>query len=1121
MNCITLATKQSIYLLMFSITVALTLAGQSSNEETPQLVTVPSQDTIVPRLVKFNTVVRELDGATDSSTQNITFTLYQAQTGGDPLWSETQVAAPDSQGRITVLLGSASANGVPAAVFAAGQPRWVGITPNDGIERSRVALTSVPYSLKAADADTLGGKRSDEFVSVQQLSAIMANLNPQNPVLPIHWLPLPSPIGNQPIYEATTPTGPSFISIALAGPPLQVASEILVHHLNVDLLHGLSDAAFAKLSANNDFQDMQSFLAGIDLPPSNSDANTPGALDSAPLYFESSSSDPQTKSATKQVFQWTSQPISGASGGPSAQLTLSFGTNGATPTSTGLSINSDGTINFAPGQQLPTGLVGGSGSGSGGSSGTPTSPIVNTGNYSWAQTPQTSTALQAGANTLTLTPCPRGVNGTDLWHYLFISRTGTPEAVLVTGGSCTSRAPSGTIEFTAAYAHPAGYSIGTATDGVQEAVVDAIVPNTNGQISRQVTIDPGSHIFRARLSIRGTGMTLSSSGATITCAMSDTCIMMGDPANANVFASIVAHGIRIAAGVPNGTWPAIEDNANGSTVDDMAPAAGASGANFGSLIQIDNDQAATINNLNTVTNYSWARCDKTFCSTAVVGPGPFSKNAGVLWIQNSNITLQGVGNGVDNQNGNTVQIADSIVQGYSEFGVRARTVFATNTVVLNNVYFEDDSNANPLGTGSAGLIVEGGKATSVGSNPAGVLPQFANTGTTQYLYYVVVHSSTGGTSPAYLAGYANTNGSGQIPVIWNQVGTMGVITYDVLRIAGAVGSPSTNAPYGTGLFAIATGVPATLCANKVCSFIDNAGSSPSSYTVSDATGYWPALTLWPGSVILTTSSDVVNSGGGVPTQYFADSVTGSAIVNSAGPSQPSVFAQQCDPQSDWSALWMQCAAGNAVSNDYPPVVATVLQMSVNGGAAGGLKGRLIFEIPPVSSLSPTEIITLGDSNVDKTMSTPNNRPSWDANDTFIGLDQPDQFPSKWQLAFGAPVAVSSYIGSVPDGAHYLERLTALGKAFKVPLQVAQISTGSVANTDTAGTLTITGGTSSSYNFAATYNSPPSCSLTPLGDTTETGAYWASITSTSLTANIKLTGTMSFSYQCLSHDLYVP
>lgn len=1111
--------KHFICLLVLSLTLTPYLVGQTGIEESMSPIARSALASPVPLVVKFDTVVRELDGSFAAGSQNITFTLYPFQTGGDPIWSETQVVSLDSQGRLAVLLGSVSSFGVPASVFANGGPRWVGVTPNDGIERARIELVSVPYALKAADADTLGGKRSDEFVSAQQLGTFLRGLNPAYSWPPIHGLPLPfpSPFGQLPVYEATTLNGPSFISVATTGPPLQVMSEVVVQHLNVDLLHGLSAAAFAKLTANNNFSELQSFSGGIDLPADNPDSNIQGGLDSAPVDLQSSFLDPQTKSQVKQVFRWVSQPIPAANSGPSAQLSLLFGSGGAIPTSTGLSINSDGTINFAPGQQLPTEVV--TGSGTGGSttnSGSSTAPIVNTVNYPWTQAPPQSTAIQVGPNTVTLTPCPKGVNGTDLWHYLYISGTGTPEAVLITGGSCTSRAASGTIEFTAAYAHLKGYSIGTATAGVQEAVVDATLPTATGQVSRQVMIDPGSHLFRARLSLRGTGMTLTSSGATITCSMNDTCIMMGDPANANLFASIVVTGLRVVPGVQNGTWPAIEDNANGSTVEGLAPAAGAAGATFGHLIQIDNDQAATIDHLNTVTNYSWSRCDTTFCSSAVFGPGPFSKNAGVLWVQNSNITLQGAGNAIDNQNGNTLQVSNSIIQGYSQFGIRATTVYQPMTVRLNTVYFEDDSDANPLGTGSAGLIVEGGQADSSGSNPAGVIPQFAATGNIQYLYYIVVNSSTFGTSPLYLAGEANTNGSGSIKVIWNQVGTEGVITYDVLRIAGPVNS---TPPYGTGLFAVATGVPATLCSNKVCSITDNAASPALSYTIHDS-GYWPSLNQWPGNVILTTATDYVNEGGGVPTEYFADSVSYGAITASAGSLEPSVFAQECNPQDFWTPIWMQCVGGNSVSNDNPAVVATLLQLGRNTGNAGGLKGRLIFELPGTSTLGPTEVITLGDSNSEKTMATPNNRPSWDADDTYIGLDQPGAPTPKMQLALGAPVSVSGYVGSVPDGVHYLERLTASGKLFKVPLQVAQVSTGTVVNTDAAGTLTTAGGTSSSYTFLGTYNSALSCVLTPLADPTEIGAYWATITNTTLTANIKVAGNISFSYQCWGHDLYV-
>jgi hypothetical protein len=94
----------------------------------------------------------------------------------------------------------------------------------------------------------------------------------------------------------------------------------------------------------------------------------------------------------------------------------------------------------------------------------------------------------------------------------------------------------------------------------------------------------------------------------------------------------------------------------------------------------------------------------------------------------------------------------------------------------------------------------------------------------------------------------------------------------------------------------------------------------------------------------------------------------------------------------------------------------------------------VFEQTPNSSLGATHVITLSDSNPTKTMATPNNRPSWDAADTYIGFDQPFAVNSKHtQLCFGAPVSISSYINNVGDGVNWGERLTAKLKSFKVPV----------------------------------------------------------------------------------------
>lgn len=87
-----------------------------------------------------------------------------------------------------------------------------------------------------------------------------------------------------------------------------------------------------------------------------------------------------------------------------------------------------------------------------------------------AQNP--SGALIVGSNTITLSPCPLGVNGTDVGHNLYITDVvANSEYGLITGGTCTSGAATGTVILTLAHSHSNGnWSIGSATGGGQEAL---------------------------------------------------------------------------------------------------------------------------------------------------------------------------------------------------------------------------------------------------------------------------------------------------------------------------------------------------------------------------------------------------------------------------------------------------------------------------------------------------------------------------------------------------------------------------------------------------------------------------------------------------------------------------
>lgn len=118
-----------------------------------------------PRLMKFAGALKNIDGSARSGVHGVTFALYRDQEGGSPIWLETLNAEVDSEGRYTALLGSTKSEGLPLELFATGEARWLGIRgqmPWD--EEQRVLLVSVPYALKALDAETLGGKPLSAFV---------------------------------------------------------------------------------------------------------------------------------------------------------------------------------------------------------------------------------------------------------------------------------------------------------------------------------------------------------------------------------------------------------------------------------------------------------------------------------------------------------------------------------------------------------------------------------------------------------------------------------------------------------------------------------------------------------------------------------------------------------------------------------------------------------------------------------------------------------------------------------------------------------------------------------------------------------------------------------------------
>jgi hypothetical protein len=136
------------------------------------------------------------------------------------------------------------------------------------------------------------------------------------------------------------------------------------------------------------------------------------------------------------------------------------------------------------------------------------SPFIFSSDYLF--TPQQpGGSLIAGSNSITLSPVPKGVNGNDANHYLYISGgTGAAESVLITGGTAVSGAASGTVIFTCANAHTGAWTIQSATAGIQEAI--QYVKNT-AATSATIYIPPGNQSIYAPVTINTT-VTLQGSG---------------------------------------------------------------------------------------------------------------------------------------------------------------------------------------------------------------------------------------------------------------------------------------------------------------------------------------------------------------------------------------------------------------------------------------------------------------------------------------------------------------------------------------------------------------------------------------------------------------------------------
>jgi hypothetical protein len=300
--------------------------------------TTPSEAAIVPRMVNFSGRAVDDEGKISTGVAGVTFAIYSEQSGGSPLWMETQNVTADAKGNYSAQLGATKPGGLPLDLFTSGNARWLGVRINAGEEQARIFLLSVPYALKAADAETVGGLPASAFVLAAAPASSAGSATPTasstvvtpaavsgtgtTDFLPL-WTNASGGLGNSVLFQSGTgATAKVGINTIIPAVTLDVNGSENVHG-NLNLL--ASGTATATAGKN-----------------------------SQPLDFTASVFNSSTATAVPQKFQWQAEPTGNNTASASGALSLLYASGTAAPAETGLKISNKGLISFATGQTFPT-----------------------------------------------------------------------------------------------------------------------------------------------------------------------------------------------------------------------------------------------------------------------------------------------------------------------------------------------------------------------------------------------------------------------------------------------------------------------------------------------------------------------------------------------------------------------------------------------------------------------------------------------------------------------------------------------------------------------------------------------------------------------------------------------
>ena len=368
-------------IVLFRLFAALLLCALVNAQQSAM-----QSSTSVPRLVSYSGRAVDAQGKLIAGTVGATFAIYKEQNEGASLWLETQNIKTDAKGNYSVQLGATKQEGLPLELFSAGESRWLGVRLNGGEEQARVLLLSVPYALKAADAETVGGLPASAFLlaaagnanATATAGSMGANSSSASALPPVSgtgatdfvplWLNTTGSLGNSVLFQSGT------------GATAKIGINTTTPASTLDIAGGTT-------------------VRGTLSMPATGNATATAGKNSQPLTLAASVFNKTTGTPVRQAFEWQAEPIGNNTTAATGSLNLLYASGGNAVAETGLKVAPNGRITFAPGQTFP-----GTGTASSVGLSAPASDFVVSGSpvthsgtlgLSWTVTPTSGNAANA------------------------------------------------------------------------------------------------------------------------------------------------------------------------------------------------------------------------------------------------------------------------------------------------------------------------------------------------------------------------------------------------------------------------------------------------------------------------------------------------------------------------------------------------------------------------------------------------------------------------------------------------------------------------------------------------------------------------------------------------------